>query len=83
MRLMKASTSLLAVLSKAMVSYRDMTFCHSDCMNAKCSRHFSDEVLERALQWWGADDPPIAMSDFHENCEEYMAPNGTNPPQKK
>lgn len=54
-----------------MISYRDMTFCHSPCANDNCRRKLTDSVIEGARKWWGGDDAPIAMADFADFCPEY------------
>ena len=51
-----------------MISYRDRTFCYSDCVNEKCPRYESEEVSEGAQK----AKLPIALSDFSENCDDYM-----------
>ena len=57
-----------------MICFRDMTFCGSDCTNTYCRRHFSEQVVFAAREWWGGDDAPIALSDFSQDCDEYCAP---------
>jgi len=54
-----------------MISYKDRTFCDSDCTNVKCFRNFSDDERRGARMWWGGDDAPIAMADFSKKCEDY------------
>lgn len=47
-----------------MICYLDKTFCVSlNCEN-KCGRKLTDKVIKSAIQWWGSDDAPIAMSCF-------------------
>ena len=56
-----------------MLSYRDMTFCphYKTCKQAQgCSRCLTPEVKKRAKQWWGGDDPPIAVFVEPPSCYE-------------
>lgn len=49
-----------------MLSYKDMTFCYSNCTNKECIRHKSrTEKNTRNL--------PVSMCDFSANCEEYTS----------
>lgn len=57
-----------------MLGYRDMTFCDSDCMNEDCGRCFTQADHEKAVQWWGNKDYPVALSDFSRNCKDYVKP---------
>lgn len=54
-----------------MISYKDMTFCSSDCTNKSCYRFFSDYHKENSVEWWGSDEAPVAFSDFSGTCKEY------------
>ena len=54
-----------------MISYRDMTFCLSNCTNKKCERHFGSEDRLKAESWWGGEDAPVAFADFSPTCEDY------------
>lgn len=57
------------------VSYKDMTFCYSDCVNTKCYRNFSPEHRANAIKWWGDDTFPLAMSEsFRVGCDDYKQP---------
>jgi hypothetical protein len=58
-----------------MLSYKDMTFCSSDCKNEECFRHFGTEQKVGADKWWATaksglfisntpGSAPIAFSDF-------------------
>lgn len=47
-----------------MICYKDRTFCpfFSSCTDAAiCSRALTDEVKERAYQWWGNQEAPICV----------------------
>ena len=56
-----------------MICFRDMTFCASDCTNEGCRRHFGQRDEQEARRWWGPEngEPPVAFSDFSDNCAEY------------
>ena len=56
------------------MTFRDMTFCHSDCGNTACWRHFGDDDREAARKWWGGDDYLVAWANFSTNCTEYQPP---------
>lgn len=65
-----------------MMCFRDMTFCASDCTNAKCRRHFGDDD-RAAARAWGAtfgheEDPPVAFTDFSGDCPDYEAPDASD-----
>jgi len=56
-----------------MITYRDMTFCKSDCIDSKCPRFLSEEEKRSAKL-------PIAWSDFSKSCPDYtkiVKPNAT------
>lgn len=53
-----------------MICYRDMTFCDSDCVNSKCHRFISTEILKGAVAWGG----PIARQDMSPYCPDYQKP---------
>lgn len=59
-----------------MMSYKDRTFCDSDCVNKSCYRYLGEYQREGARQWWShdPDNAPIAWADFSGHCEEYMEP---------
>jgi hypothetical protein len=57
-----------------MMSFRDMSFCGSDCVNHECSRHFGEPEKAAAKRWWGGDDAPVAFMDFSANCPDYKEP---------
>jgi hypothetical protein len=65
-----------------MLCFRDMTFCHSNCVNAKCDRHFSEAEKEKARSWWKRiggkpeDGPRVAFRDFSGECERYKPAEG-------
>lgn len=48
-----------------MMCYRDRTYCSAgeDCVCSQ-DRKLTEEVKRAAREWWGGDDPPIAMSDL-------------------
>ena len=50
-----------------MMGYRDMTFCVSENCQNKCGRKLTKEIEEAAKEWWGEDNPPIAVGNF---CED-------------
>lgn len=55
------------------MTYKDQTFCASDCTNTKCFRNFSEEQREGARLWWKGmpGEALIAFSDFSKGCKEY------------
>jgi hypothetical protein len=56
-----------------MMSYRDMTYCASDCTNTGCFRHVKPELEKKAE----AVGLLVAFADFHETCSIYMPPLAT------
>lgn len=62
-----------------MLCFRDMTFCASNCINTECKRHFGPDDQRAADKWWELfkspdEGPPIAWSDFSDDCPEYRKP---------
>jgi hypothetical protein len=55
-----------------MISYMDKTFCNSDCLNQKCTRKLTPEIVNDAAEWWGNENAPIAVSNFTTTCESYI-----------
>lgn len=55
-----------------MTSYRDMTFCAANCLNQSCHRQFTEDHAQRALNWWGNENYPVAYADFSATCDEYQ-----------
>lgn len=48
-----------------MMCYKDRTYCSNpDCDNS-CGRKFTDQDRINAIKWWGSDDFPLCVSDFH------------------
>lgn len=67
-----------------MISYRDMTFCKSDCTNTSCSRHYGRAVAEKSQSKdvFIRDVIPIATSDFSNVCDDYTTEGETNGSEK-
>jgi len=55
-----------------MISYRDMTFCNSDCVNAECERRYTTEIHNDAEVWWGNSNAPIAITNYSSTCKDYI-----------
>lgn len=55
-----------------MMCYLDMTFCEAACENFACRRKFTDADRDKARQWWGGDNAPVAFSDFSPKCIDYQ-----------
>ncbi len=57
------------------MTYKDKTFCSSDCTRNDCYRFYSKEDAEGAQRW--ADSfggkPLVAFSDFSEQCFYYKS----------
>ena len=55
-----------------MMCYRDTTFCtEEDCQKFDtCDRALTQEVKEKAVQWWGCDDTPICVYVVAPACFE-------------
>ena len=53
-----------------MISYRDRTFCRSDCTNSACHRFVSDDVWADVKR----SGLPLSMADFSWSCPEYQQP---------
>lgn len=58
-----------------MISYKDMTFCLSDCINPVCERKLTDAVIKQAEAWWGTGNAPIAVTDYSDICQDYKGEN--------
>lgn len=58
-----------------MMSFKDMTFCDSNCSNIACGRNFSPAQKVAADKWWGKEGAPISISpSYRVNCDDYVAP---------
>lgn len=55
-----------------MISYKDQTWCASDCANTACFRNFTPDERARAIRWWGGEDFPMAQADFRATCDDYL-----------
>lgn len=55
-----------------MIGFLDRSFCSQPCVNRKCLRNLTPELMERARKWWGEGEPPITYSDFIDTpvCEQ-------------
>ena len=54
-----------------MMCFRDRTFCSATCLNASCSRRWSDDLQKQADEWAKRSnlrETPVAFSDFSEGC---------------
>ena len=51
-----------------MISYKDITFCNSDCINKDCPRYLSDKIIDGANKI----QLPLAQADFSEQCKGYI-----------
>ena len=47
-----------------MICYKDKVFCSSEVEVHTCGREFTEEDAEKAKEWWGGDDYPVAWGDF-------------------
>lgn len=54
-----------------MISYKDRSFCSSDCINTQCPRNYTDEM---EIHNTTTVNLPVAFSDFSKGCDEYMSP---------
>lgn len=50
-----------------MICYRDIAFCASEVEEHTCGREFTKDDAQKAKEWWGSDDYPVAYGKF---CEE-------------
>lgn len=57
-----------------MISYRDMTFCSSDCDNMECFRYFDAGVAK------DAEDAglPVSLANYSSRCEYYNKRKNNN-----
>lgn len=55
-----------------MIGYRDRTWCGSPNCQNKCGRKFTEEDRASAVEWWGGEDFPLAVSNF---CDEEEPPH--------
>ena len=60
-----------------MICYLDRTFCECNCINLSCSIKLTTAIETDAAEWWGAPDAPIAISDYSNDCENYIPPGDT------
>lgn len=68
-----------------MICFKDMTFCtdsNDTCINTKCNRYISEDVIQTGISWWGSSDFPMALSTFKEYCKDYVQGMAQNPPTK-
>lgn len=56
------------------VTFRDITYCASDCVNADCAKNYSATVKAAAEAEWGKN-PPIDFRDFKPGCDDYISPH--------
>lgn len=69
-----------------MICFKDMTFCTDSiytCINTKCKRYLSEDVIQAGTSWWGHSDFPLALSTFKEYCNDYVQSMAQNPPIRK
>lgn len=57
-----------------MICYRDMSFCadSDQCATVKCFSKLTDEVKQKAEEWWGKPGAPIAVMSFKESCSNFV-----------
>jgi len=60
-----------------MMCFKDMTFCHSNCIRSDCKRHWTQDKADEAEKWWGSPNPPVAFSDFSPTCGDYRTARAT------
>jgi hypothetical protein len=52
-----------------MMFYRDKTFCtYLQCADKECNRRLTDEIKQKAREWWGKDNPPICVFAARPEC---------------
>ena len=56
-----------------MITFRDTTYCASDCTNQDCPRHKSQEMKDRE-RLPGLAEIPTAWCEFSHDCPDYKAP---------
>ena len=61
------------------MSFRDTTFCASDCTNQECDRFYGDKERAAADKWWGGPGAPVAYANFKPDCKIYLAPRKDQP----
>ena len=55
-----------------MITYKDRTWCKSDCVNPNCFRNFTSNERAHAIKWWGGLNFPIRTQDFSKDCDDYL-----------
>jgi len=52
-----------------MIGYRDMTFCtlYATCAD-RCDRALTEEVWDRAEEWWGGKGAPVVQFIGKPSC---------------
>lgn len=58
-----------------MGSFRDQTFCGSDCIRSGCFRYFGEAEKAAAERWWKGPGAPVAYANFAQTCKEYVPPS--------
>ena len=53
-----------------MFSYKDQSFCNSDCINDECFRHWGEKDKQKAA----AANMPVAFADHSWMCSLYKPP---------
>lgn len=53
-----------------MITYKDKSYCFSDCVNKSCYRYLNTEDKKNASEL----GLPISYGQFANNCVEYMTP---------
>lgn len=48
-----------------MIGYKDMTWCCNPKCDNSCGRKFTEEDRKKAVEWWGGEDFPLIIADFH------------------
>ena len=53
-----------------MICYRDMSFCadSDQCATVDCFSKLTDEVKQKAEEWWGKPGAPISVISFRDEC---------------
>ena len=59
-----------------MITFRDTTYCSSDCLNTSCERNELNEKRDRE-RLPSLDEVPTAWCDFSHDCPDYVNPSQT------
>ena len=62
-----------------MMCFKDRTYCSKYidkiCINHNCTRSFTKEDREQAIDWWGGENFPLCISDMQTDSCGFISYN--------